>query len=209
VELDAYSLFFGHFYRSLPLYLKQPLRLMTFLRNPIDRAISHYEHILRHEGHYFHEKAIKQGSLLNFLHDPETRTMIENYQVRSLSMILDPSVFQEVVNDSCGQRHSLERYIETYRPSHSDAVALTLAKDFLMRCAFVGVTEFMDESIRRMSGVLGLNYEKIEILNSNPMGSCLHKLSPAEWDALAEILMLDWNLYEFAVNRFYSWNSGR
>ena len=55
--LGNYDLFAGHFYTSLAGYLHRDLSSFTFLRHPVERSISHYLHIMRHEAHYLHECA--------------------------------------------------------------------------------------------------------------------------------------------------------
>lgn len=208
-ELDSYSFFFGHFYRHFPVYLGRPVQLMTFLRNPIDRALSHYEHIRRDKNHYFHQKAVNQGSLLAFLKDPETRMMVENFQVRSLSTVLDPSTFGAVIENAPNEKYSLEKYLETVHSGLSEATALMLAKDFLSRCLFVGITEYMDESIRRLGRTLNIGASSnIGRLNANPAGSRTHELTGAEWQELANLLVLDWELYEFALKKFHLFDGG-
>lgn len=47
------------------------------------------------------------------------------------------------------------------------------------------------------------NYQTLS-LNANAKGLCLYKSMTIEWDALAKMLNLDRELYEFGLNRFYS-----
>lgn len=207
-QLENYSFFFGHFYRHFPAYLGNSVNTITFLRNPIDRAISHYEHIKRDKNHYFHQKVLNQGSLLVFLKDPETRMMVENFQVRALSSIIEPDHFNLIIEDAPHDKYVLEKYLETISTGVSDKTALMLAKDFLLRCVFVGITENMQESISRLGVVLGISSnEEISHLNINPFGSSSHHLTGNEWSALADILALDWELYEFALKKFHLFDS--
>lgn len=68
-SLADYDLFRGHFYRGLHRYLDVPLTPFVFLRNPIDRSISHWEHIRRSPDHYFHDRVVAQGSFRAFLEE--------------------------------------------------------------------------------------------------------------------------------------------
>lgn len=203
-ELKEFSLFYGHFYRHLFRYVGFPLDVFVFLRNPFDRALSHYHHVLRDENHYFHEKALRQGSLIGFLKDPQTRSLVENFQVRALSAIMEPSCFTGFLGTD-QDRFALERHIETSFSSLSGEQSLIIAKDFLLRCRFVGLVDQMPESIARLSRILGIPIgDQPRRLNSNPLGATTYSLTEQELGALADALHLDCALYEFALGLFNS-----
>ena len=46
-KLTKYQVFSGHFFGTLDLFLGAPSKKATLLRDPLDRALSHYYHILR------------------------------------------------------------------------------------------------------------------------------------------------------------------
>lgn len=83
-ELRSFKIFSGHFYSYLNLLVNSPMRRFVFLRDPIERALSHYGHIVRDTEHYLHKKAMALGSLEAFLCDPVTREVVHNFQARSL-----------------------------------------------------------------------------------------------------------------------------
>ncbi|MBK8569511.1 MAG: sulfotransferase family 2 domain-containing protein [Nitrosomonadales bacterium] len=177
------------------------------MRNPFDRALSHYEHIRRDHHHYFHERVTKQGSLLAFLRDPITQPLIKNFQVRSLSAIFEPAQLLCTLDKIPAQKYPLEQYLETADSGLDDSQALLLAKDFLSRCIFVGITERMQESVDKLAKVLEIpNNHHVERLNTSPSKSAIDYLTQEEWLTLADLLYADWELYEYGLKTFQSFN---
>lgn len=91
-EVSRRRLIWGHFYSFLYKYVPDPFRYVVFLRDPIERALSHYGHILKYTGHYFHQRAVELGSFSAFLRDPEMATTVTNFQLRSLALDPDPKI---------------------------------------------------------------------------------------------------------------------
>lgn len=197
-QLEQYDMFWGHFYRSLHSYLPFPVTPFVFLRNPIDRSISHYEHIRREPGHYFHDRVRRQGSFLAFLRDSVTRPMIRNFQVRALCNTLDPGTIGSLLGETHGQL-ALEREIETRDIGLDDGDALALAQDYLDRCCVIGISETVEESIALLAREFEIvNYNAPRRLNAGP-GRQLDALT-LKTDELAELMPLianDWRLYKY------------
>ena len=203
-EVREYDLYCGHFYCDLEEYLDKSLDTLTFLRNPVERAFSHFRHILRDPHHHFHERVRGHGSFKQFMMDPLTRPLIENFQVRALSARFQPWTLLNADAAQAASRHHywLEQYIETTDTGLTAEEALFLAKDALLRCKSFGIVERMADSTFLMARELGVGPGgDIEHLNADWAGPRL-RISRDEWRMLANLLQADLELYEFALRLF-------
>ncbi len=201
-RLGRYRLFHGHFYWHLLADLPQAPACVTFLRNPIERALSHYEHILRDPGHYLHRKARAQRGLRDFLTDPETRPMIVNFQTRALALDLNPRALAAGLSRTELRGLALERLLESALPAMPDEELLRVAKRRLATCAFVGVVERFEESVTALCDTFGWPRVDCPRLNTSPNRTDRRALSPDVLDLLREQTCLDALLYQHALDLF-------
>src|SRR3569833_1967841 len=198
-SLDQYDLFCGHFYRYLAPYLGRTLATFTFLRNPLDRAFSHYRHALRDTHHYHHARALEHGSFLGFLRDPMTQPLVRNFQTRALSAVFAPVALQATLPAT--HRYTLEEHLETAPSGLSEQDELALAKDCLHRCIFVGIAERMDESVRQLAALLDVpGAPAAERLNFDPDTAA--PWTAEEWRVVTELNRNDLQLYEYGLTLF-------
>jgi len=176
--------------------------MLTFLRNPLDRAFSHFRHVLRAPNHYFHERVKQQGSFKEFMLDPVTQTLIKDYQVRVLSSRVKPWEIWNNKQSASLPRYWLEQYVETYDDGFTNSEALSIAKDTLLRCKAFGITERMADSAFLIASALGVNsHEEIGYLNDDQVTPHL-SISQDELRISTSLLQLDMELYEFALHIF-------
>lgn len=199
-KVEEYRLFHGHFYYYLRDYLRRPLITFTFLRDPFERSLSHYEHVLRDPAHYFHAKAKALGSLRAFLADPATRPMIANFQTRALALDLDPCAIRQKLPAGV----PVERELESILPPESDNHRLLeRATGRLHQMAFVGVVQYFDESVRRLFAQLGWELPKaIPTMNVSSNRTNRAALSSEDRRLLERNLLLDLELYSRATRYF-------
>jgi len=200
-DAKKYRLFRGHFYAGLERQVGMPLRVITFLREPIARCRSHYAHIFRDPTHYFHRRARELGNLAAFLGDPETGPVIWNCQTRALGMKLDVPRIAGRMNSADLEALALERLIETAMPEDGDGDRLlTNAMKTLEECPCFGITERFEPSLRAICREFGWAMPSaVPRLNQNP-----EAISPDEEEErlLSEANRLDLRLYESACQLF-------
>jgi hypothetical protein len=176
--------------------------MLTFLRNPVDRAFSHFRHVLRAPNHYYHERVQQHGSFKEFMLDPVTQPLVKNLQVRALSSRIKPwEVWNEKQSGSL-PRYWLEQYIEAYDDGLTSSEALSIAKDTLLQCKAFGITERMADSAFLIASALGVkSHEEIGYLNDDQVTPHL-SISQDELRILTSLLQLDMELYDFALHTF-------
>lgn len=203
-RLSEYRVFRGHFYAYLYRVVSRPLKIITFLRDPIERALSHYEHIRRYPEHYFHERLHEQSTLLAFSQDPLTNPLISNFQTRSLALDLDPVEIAAGFSNDEIQLLKLEQKLETYTPSGiTENELLERAKAQIDECLFVGLTEQFSESVHCLSEILQWQRSpESYFLNSAPARKHKDELGSETFKALISLNYLDYELYNYVLSGF-------
>ena len=133
----------------------------TVLREPLERIYSHYEHMKRNVGHYFHKILVEEKlDFEEYLRDDRFARLNFNMQTRYLSSY--PKLKTEGLN---GHPQEQAAYFEN---SDESNVNLDIAIDTLMKASWVGSSKtFQDlgaylEKSFRVSGI------EIPILNVRP-----------------------------------------
>lgn len=203
----VHNAFAGHFYTYLEDYLGETPLTFTYIRHPAKRAISHYLHILRDEAHYLHTYTHQLGGFENFLNDPKTRPMIENFQTRALSQRFDIADLQARFLSHKNYHYAIEQYIE----SQIGGASLDVAKAFLDRCLFVGITEELNSSLRLLEKKL---YQSQLIQGVANVPPPFDNIAPNELPAtdenerclrlLDELLADDWALYHYVQSKAHN-----
>ena len=198
-EMDRYEFIWGHFYGSFHRHASRSIRYLTMVREPIERALSHYGHIMREPGHYLHARATQLGDFGSFLRDPEMATTLTNFQVRSLASDFDPFAIAASLSPEQIASLEIERAIEVAAPSRPDRELLELAKQRLLQMCFVGVTERMAECVTGVCDKFG--WTPPSALESRNLGKGRiqsGQLSDRDLELLAELNQEDVSLYAFA-----------
>lgn len=202
-ELARSRVICGHLGTYLNSYYKGELRPFTFVREPLGRALSHYEHVKRDTNHYFHKVANELGTFGAFMRDPRTQPTVSNFQVRHLAANVDPSVIAATLNAQQLAARELERLIDTCDLGESLGELLERASQNLERMCFVGIAEQFDRSLGLLCEIFGWPApDTVPITNVNPNIVSLDSLSDADRALLTDLNAADLALYASAKSRF-------
>lgn len=202
-KLKQFRLFRGHFYGALEPFLGFPVRSFVFLRDPKERALSHYGHVMRASGHYLHSKAHSLHTFEAFLQDPETRETVRNFQSKCLTATFDPKALAARLTEEELVSLKLEQQIETSASALTSEQLLHTAKAALERFACVCITEHFNQSLTLLGQTFGWHLNKyIMPENQNPQKIRSSDLSSKETALLYELNTVDLKLYHEAQSIF-------
>ena len=198
-QMGKYEFIWGHFYGSFHRHTSRSIRYVTMLREPIERALSHYGHIMREPGHYLHARATQLGDFGSFLRDPEMATTLTNFQVRSLASDFDPFAIAASLSPAQIANLEIERAIEVAVPSRPDGELLGLAKQRLLQMCFVGITERMAECVSRVCNKFEWTLPSALVSRNLGKGRIQRaQIYNRDLEFLAELNHEDVSLYAFA-----------
>lgn len=168
----------GHMAFGLHKFLPQPSTYITLVRDPIERTISYYYHIVRNPTHYLHEEVMAQKMSLKDVLYNEMTPDLDNGQTRLLS-----GVWNDV---PCG---------------YCSADMLERAKRNIQdHFAVVGLVGEFDKTLILLMRVFGWKWRNSLCVKANVAPTRPHKedLSQGALDVIEQYNELDLELYDFA-----------
>jgi len=197
----------GHFGGLLPLWLRQWPRIITILRDPVARALSHYNHVQREPGHPWHTEA-STLSLIQYCEHPIFRRSVENIQSRQLASLAFTLALLPTAPERVGQEPlgNVSIAFEDSLFSLDRAGGLLEAAIHAVRVIdAVGIAEAHDSSLQLFARKLnwpepvGEYRKNLSTPGQKKMGS----LPPQELAVLTSLNEVDIRLYQFALKRFH------
>lgn len=191
LELAELNLIAGHYPASILDWLPhKAFRTITFMREPIARSISHFNHLKTETAAYMHTVAA-DSDLATFLARDDGIFELANMQTRYLGALdIDGEYF---INRNNINKVEAEAWVNG--PSIEQAFQRAL--DFLERCDVVGVVEQMQDSMLLLAGSLGLS-SQASMGYANRGKLIPPSLSDETLDRLREINQFDLKLYNEA-----------
>jgi hypothetical protein len=202
-NLQQYKLFRGHFYYSLQSLLQKDLIYMTFLRNPLERVLSHYYYAQREPNYYIQPQVNEHyETLQKFIEAPSMRMIVSNHQVRSL--ILDEDISEITKNTSQFNTYAdLESEIDRRMRNLSEDNMLQIAKQRLEKFAFIGLVERFDDSLDMLTYRFNWNHVSQYSNRNVTVNRPKQEEIPSDiLKKLRQLNQLDYELYDFAETIF-------
>ncbi len=179
----------GDILQTTPLYL-------TFLRNPIERTLSFFDHIKLdpYTNNWVNPNFISNESLFDLLENEYKRKVFTNNQTRHIANDLKLTNLNNFL---------LEEYDEFINPKLSDEQLISLAKNRLSEFSFIGLTEKTNESLLLFCYTFNLkplgNFWNLMV---TPKRTSITSIDSDTGDLLQKCNNLDFQLYEFAHELF-------
>jgi hypothetical protein len=195
-EINDARLITGHFGWQLLDYFDQPRLAITWLRDPVKRAISNFRYTREQLPMLISEaKKVGRDDWIEFY---------EHCSRLSFDELIDQQMYEGFV-DNMHTRH-LANFFPGNEPLFIDGQVLALAKQNLEKLSFVGFSEWMAPSISLCSYQLGFPYYPLtHKLNTTsqtePKGAPL--ISEEGKQRLESIERFDRQLYDWAKTRFH------
>jgi len=193
----------GHFGGFLPFMLPSWPRIVTLLRDPISRTISHINHVQRDARHPLHPYA-EHLTFAEYCRHPELRHTVENYQSRFLASLSIARAILKVEKNVVCAPSSLAFEASLYALDRGGDLlesALTVVSDVDM----VGITEWHQQTMRLFASKFNITRPVPEAKRLNEAGNSQRRretLSPEEIAAIQEITEIDRLVYERASQQF-------
>jgi hypothetical protein len=202
-QLRRYRFFRGHFF-NLPGSIVPRTRTLTFLRDPVERSLSHYHHVAGEPDRPLFARTRELGGLLPYLEDPVMRRSIANFQARSLVWRYDARALAARFTPEQLDRKAMESHLEADMLPHLSAgQLLERAIERLDSFVFVGLTEHFEESLARLFSLFRWGEPGPGCrANVAPVRLRQSDLGARERDLLYELTEVDRQLYAYAERRF-------
>jgi len=171
-RLDSIRLLCGHYpFLAGSAFSPEP-RYLVFFRHPLARTISHLKHARRYVPEF------------------QDKTLAEIFEVRRARQL-----FFGNAQTKAFSYHTFEEALRVDDPIEVDCSRLALAKENILKCEFVGLTEAFAESVALCERIFGWTFD--DVLRENVAPEDLAVEDPLRERILNEAA-LDLELYDFA-----------
>lgn len=199
-DISKFKVFCGHNWYHTEQILPKPLFIFSFLRDPVKRTISAYEHIKRAKDHGLHDVLNNEApTLWEYLNHRVFSTMVANPQTRIICADAD---YAALYSQARKGEISIEKATSiltrvSHAPPNQDQFDLAIAR--LEDLDFVGITEHFDTSIRMLFQAMAKQAPaSIPKMNPAPAQSTnsLKAYSAQEIDLVRQMNEFDIRLYD-------------
>ena len=183
---SKYKVFTGHFPYGIHHYIKQDCEYFTFLRDPIERAISHYNFIKSNQG--------LPGDPNKYKSFHQNTALSEIFNKTST---LNP--FKGIIVNNM-QTRFLSGYLYYGLPKNSKLLLKKAKENLKNKYKVFGLQERYDESIELIINSFNWNYENKGVIEKKTTSK--EPLDEFTMSVLKENHLLDIELYKYAQELF-------
>lgn len=192
----------GHFGGLFPLWIGEWPTILTMLREPVARAVSHINHVQREPSHPLHQRA-RGLSVIAYCADPVLRRTVTDFQARYLASLSFARVLLlpgDAERPPDGMAVGFETALYALDESFDLGTAAIAALDVIDG---VGVAERLPESLQLFAAILGREWERpVPRLNVAHDGQrSADHLTDQERSVLTDCNTADLMVYRHAVDR--------
>lgn len=204
--LSRFGLFVAHIDYGAHVLMPKPLNIITFLRDPVARTISNYEHIKARADHPQHELLrTETKSLYDFTQHPELSRQASNPQTGMLGRDNEFALLYDLAHRGEIELREAKYLSALHRKRPVTKVDLLLAQQRLQHMAFFGITEWFDASLAVFSTLFDIPVPKRtpkQNLSVYRESGGAPQYSEKDISAVRELCRLDNQLYIFAKRQF-------
>lgn len=203
---DQTRLVGGHMGGLLPFWLGRWPKMITMLREPVARSLSHINHIQRAPSHPYYTLA-NGLSIEEYCRHPLLRRTITNFQSRYLaSLKFSTALLPRDEVDNLPHGALSTGFEDALYAFDAEEGLLDAAKESLNQMTAVGLCEESERSQSLFCRMLSVGPSKSnESARLNPAGNDqkkLHELTVAEYEILAERTWIDEQVYRYGQMLF-------
>lgn len=207
-QLDDFQLVVGHVGHGITRAFQRPPSVITFLREPIDRALSAY---------YFLRQTDESNMPLDFSETQRRERSVLGERVRALPLREFLHSHRKIATAHMGNIQTATLGSESVAggdPGTLGRTDLSRAKDNLAKCVAFGLTERVDASTTLICAALDWPpFAGFPHVNPTLDRTAVSQLDAATLDDLRELTELDAELHRFATElfeeRWQQWSAGQ
>lgn len=197
-ELSAYRLICGHHGWFLHSLVRGTPVLVTLLRDPVERSLSHFYHQRNRPDVWLHE-LVRDWTFEQYVTSPIGMSELANFQTRHLAL-------DRIQEDYWDHSSLRDRDVDALLMKYADPRLLDRAIERLERCAVVGLVERFEETLALTSYVFQWTPRSlIPRLNARQSRRDPGDLTDRALEAVRRLTALDRALYDHAAARFDAW----
>lgn len=162
-DFGNYRYYCAHAPAHVRQLLPQPVILIAWMRDPIDRAISAYNHILRDPYHPSHDRLLAETTdFESAVRHPRLRVHFLEAMTRYFGSDIDLSTFEENFEAASIASAGASE-------TQPDKYTFARAKEMLRKFDFIGFCDRMEHDCRLLARLLGLDMKATpQLLNTDP-----------------------------------------